>query len=137
MILSFFQLEDGISFWSNNINIIHLHLVFAVLFLISYYIKSLLFLSGKRDAFLAFKKKTLLVETLFSIGFLVFGFWMLLFHIKSGNYKNMHWLDPKITLALIAIPLGIVGFKKENKIMVILSLAFFLVSLVIGLMHYQ
>jgi hypothetical protein len=49
----------------------------------------------------------------------------------------MHWLDPKITLALIAIPLGIVGFKKENKIMVILSLAFFLVSLVIGLMHYQ
>ena len=137
MILSFFQLEDGVSFWSNNINIIHLHLVFAVLFLISYSIKSLLFLSGKRDAFLAFKKKTLLVETLFSIGFLVFGFWMLLFHIDRKSTRLNSWLDPKITLALIAIPLGIVGFKKENKIMVILSLAFFLVSLVIGLMHYQ
>ncbi len=137
MILSFFQTEDGISFWSNNLNIIHLHLVFAVLFLVSYTIKSLLFLSGKQEAFLIYKKKTLLVETLFSVGFLVFGFWMLLFHIKSGGYKSMHWLDPKITLALIAIPLGILGFKKENKIMVITSLAFFLVSLVIGLMHYK
>ena len=137
MLLSFFIHEDGISFFNNNINIIHLHLVFAVLFLVSYAIKSLLFLSGKKDAFLVYKKKTLLVETLFSVGFLIFGFWMLIFHIKSGAYKTMHWLDPKITLALIGIPLGIIGFKKENKIMVTISLAFFVVAMVIGLMHYH
>lgn len=137
MFLAFFQTEAGVSFFSNMLNIIHLHMIFAILFLISYAIKSLLFLSGKQDAFLAYKKKTLLFETLFSIGFLIFGFWVFIFHIKSGAYKNMHWLDPKITLALIAIPLGIVGFKKENKIMVSVSLAFFIVALVIGLMHYR
>ena len=137
MFLSFFQTEEGMSFFSNYLNIIHLHLVFAALFLLSYSIKSILFLSGNREAFLNYKKKTLLVETLFSVGFLVFGFWMFIVHIKSGNYSSMHWLDPKITLAVIAIPLGIVGFKKENKIMVGISLAFFLVALIIGLMHYK
>lgn len=137
MILSFFQHEEGVSFLSNQMNIIHLHLLFAVLFLISYTIKSVLFFSGQRQAFLTYKKKTLLIETLFSIGFLVFGFWMFIFHIKSGAYKSMHWLDPKIALALLGIPIGIVGFKKENKILVALSLIFFLIALVIGLMHYH
>ena len=49
----------------------------------------------------------------------------------------MHWLDPKIMLALIGIPLGIVGFKKENKKLVGLSLVFFLIALIIGLLHYR
>ena len=115
--------------------LLHLHLGFAIVFLLSYTIKSVLFLTGKQDAFLTYKKKTLLVETLFSVGFLVVGFWMLIFRIKTGSYQ--HWLDPKITLALVAIPLGIVGFKKENKIMVASSLLCFFVALVIGLMHYQ
>ncbi len=115
--------------------LLHLHLGFAVLFLLSYMIKSILFLTGKQEAFLSYKKKTLLVETLFSVGFLVLGFWMLIFRIKTGSYE--HWLDPKISLALIGIPLGIIGFKKENKIMVTVSLAFFVVAMVIGLMHYH
>lgn len=115
--------------------LLHLHLTFAVLFLLSYLIKTFLFLSGKQEQFLSYKKKTLLVETIFAVGFLVLGFWMVIFRIKTNSYQ--HWLDPKISLALIAIPLGIVGFKKENKPMVIISLLFFLVSLVIGLMHFQ
>lgn len=130
-------MEEGVSFFSNILNLIHLHLLFAVLFLISYSIKSILFLSGKKEQFLNYKKKTILIETLFSIGFLVFGFWVFIFHIKSGAYASMHWLDPKITLAILGIPLGIVGFKKENKKLVGLSLAFFLVALIIGLLHYR
>lgn len=137
ILLSFFQTEEGMSFWSNTVNLIHLHLLFAALFLLSYSIKSMLFLAGKNELFLTYKKKTLLIETLFSIGFLVFGFWVLIFHIKSGSYSSMHWLDPKITFALIGIPLGIIGFKKENKIMVTVSLVFFVVSMAIGLMHYH
>lgn len=130
-------MEEGVSFFSNILNLIHLHLLFAVLFLISYSIKSILFLSGNKEQFLNYKKKTILIETLFSIGFLVFGFWVFIFHIKSGAYASMHWLDPKITLAILGIPLGIVGFKKENKKLVGLSLAFFLVALIIGLLHYR
>lgn len=115
--------------------LLHLHLLFAALFLLSYLIKSVLFLSGKKDAFLSYKKKTLAVETLFSLGFLVLGAWMMIFRIKTDTYQ--HWLDPKIGLALIAIPLGIVGFKKENKILVGTSLLFFLIALAIGLAHFH
>jgi len=115
--------------------LLHLHLGFAVAFLLSYTIKSVLFLSGKQDAFLNYKKKTLIVETLLSVGFLVCGFILIYMLIGFGGYQ--HWLDPKITLALLAIPLGIVGFKKSNKILVALSLLFFYISLVIGLMHYH
>jgi hypothetical protein len=71
---------------------------------------------------------------------LVFGFLDALISYKKWKLQEsyQHWLDPKITLALIAIPLGIVGFKKENKLMVIsITWHFFMVSLVIGLMHYQ
>ncbi|MDB5228610.1 MAG: hypothetical protein JWN78_2803 [Bacteroidota bacterium] len=82
-----------------------------------------------------YKKKTLLIETLFSVGFLALGFWMLFFRIKTHSYP--HWLDPKITLAIVAIPLGIVGFKKENKVLVILSCLFFITALIIGLAHYH
>lgn len=115
--------------------ILHLHMGFAILFIASFAIKSFLFLTDKREAFLAYKKKTLLVETLFSVAFLVFGVWALIFIIKVGAYQ--HWLDPKITLALIGIPVGIIGFKKENKRMVVLSLAFFTIALIIGLAHYR
>jgi uncharacterized membrane protein SirB2 len=115
--------------------LLHLHLWTAVLFLLSYAVKSVLFLSGRRDAFLAYKKRTLLVETLLSVAFLVLGIWMMVFRIRTGTYP--HWLDPKITLAIVAIPLGIVGFKKENKFMVALSLLFFLAALAIGLKHYH
>ena len=137
MFLSFFQVEEGVSFFSNIFNLIHLHFVFAILFVGFYSVKSFLFLTGKQEAYLNFKKNTLLVETLCSVGLLIFGFWMFIFHIKSGGYASMHWLDPKIMLALIGIPLGIVGFKKENKKLVGLSLVFFLIALIIGLLHYR
>ncbi len=119
----------------NYVFFLHTHLWLAILFLLIYTAKSMLFLLGKKDAFLSFKKKTLLLETLLSLGFLVMGFWMLTFRIKSGSYE--HWMDPKISLALIAIPLGIIGFKKENKTLVALSLIFFYVALAIGLKHYH
>ncbi len=119
--------------------LLHLHLGFAVLFLLSYSIKSILFLSGNKEAFLSFKKKTLVIETIFSVGFLVCGFILIYMLIGFDSYTpEVHkWLDAKIGLALIAIPLGIVGFKKENKVLVGLSLLFFIVALILGLMHFQ
>jgi uncharacterized membrane protein SirB2 len=136
--MSFFVKEEGMSFWSNNLNIIHLHMLFAILFVISYTIKCTLFLINNKTAFLAYKKKTLVIETLFSVLFLVFGFWILIFWIRSGYPAEFHkWLDPKITLALIAIPVGIIGFKKEKKAMVAVSLFFFLVAFALGLTHYH
>ena len=115
--------------------LLHVHFGFAALFLISYTIKSAFFLTGKREAFLSYKKKTLIVETLFSVGFLVSGIILAYMLIGFGGWQ--HWLDPKITLALIGVPVGIVGFKKENKTMVAVSLAFFAIAMIIGLAHFH
>ena len=115
--------------------LLHLHLGFALLFLLTYSIKSILFLMGKNEAFLSFKKKTIIPETICAVIFLSIGIWMLVFRIRTGTYQ--HWSDPKITMALIAIPLGIIGFKKGNKLMVGMSWAMFLAALAIGLAHYQ
>jgi uncharacterized membrane protein SirB2 len=117
------------------LTLLHLHMGFAILFLLSYSIKSVLFLTGKTETYLSFKKKTIIPETLCSLIFLVLGFWMIFFRIKTGTYQ--HWLDPKIGMALLAIPIGIVGYKKENKILVTLSWLMFLAAMAIGLAHYQ
>jgi uncharacterized membrane protein SirB2 len=115
--------------------LLHLHMGFAILFLLTYSIKTILFLTGKTESYLSFKKKTIIPETICSVIFLVLGFWMMYFRIKTGTYQ--HWLDPKVAMALAAIPVGIIGFKKENKILVAFSWILFLVALVIGLAHFQ
>ncbi|QQR97211.1 MAG: SirB2 family protein [Sphingobacteriales bacterium] len=117
--------------------IMHLHMGFGILFLLTYVPKSILFLSGN-NSFLPFKQKTFLIETIFSVLFLLSGAYLLVFRIKAGYPPEYHkWLDPKITLALLAIPLGIVGFKKANKTLVALSLLFFLVALTLGLLNFK
>jgi uncharacterized membrane protein SirB2 len=115
--------------------LLHLHMGFAILFLLTYSIKSVLFLTGKTDSYLSFKKRTIIPETIFSVIFLVLGFWLMFFRVKTGTYQ--HWVDPKIAMALLAIPVGIVGFKKENKVLVAFSWLLFIVSLAIGLAHFQ
>jgi uncharacterized membrane protein SirB2 len=110
---------------------------FGILFLLSYIPKCILFLAGNAN-FSNFKKKTFIIETIFSVLFLVSGIYLLIFRIKTGYPPEYHkWLDPKITLALLAIPLGIVGMKKNNKILVALSLLFFIAVLVLGLLNFK
>jgi uncharacterized membrane protein SirB2 len=123
--------------YMNLQTIMHLHMGFGILFLLSYIPKCILFLAGNAN-FLNFKKKTFIIETIFSVLFLVSGIYLLIFRIKTGYPPEYHkWLDPKITLALLAIPLGIVGMKKNNKILVALSLLFFIVVLVLGLLNFK
>jgi uncharacterized membrane protein SirB2 len=114
--------------------LLHLHMGFAILFLLTYSIKSILFLTGKTEAYLSFKKKTIIPETVFSVIFLVLGIWMMIFRFQTGTYD--HWVDPKITMALAAIPVGIIGFKKENKMLVGFSWLLFLAALALGLTHF-
>ena len=101
------------------------HTVFTVAFLLSYLIKTILFFSNK-EAFRNYKAKTLPVETLVAVAFLVTGFWMLFFR---GGFGGMPvWFHIKFTLVLLAVPLGIIGFKRENKLMILLStISFFIV----------
>jgi uncharacterized membrane protein SirB2 len=115
--------------------LLHLHLGFTILFVLSYSIKSVLFLMGKTEAYLAFRKKSIIPETICAVIFLVTGIMLVWTLIGFGTYQ--HWLDPKITLAIIGIPVGIIGFKKNNKVLVGLSWIMFLTALAIGLSHYH
>lgn len=114
----------------------HIHYLFIAIFLLSYIIKSILFLAGKNEAFANFKKKTIIFETLMAVGFIVTGVIMLVQNqqISDGAWmKASGWFHLKLTLVVLAIPLGIVGFKKGNKILVALSALFFIYVLLLAL----
>lgn len=114
----------------------HVHYLFIAIFLLSYIIKSVLFLAGKNESFANFKKKTIIFETLMAVGFIVTGVIMLVQNqqISDGAWmKASGWFHLKLTLVILAIPLGIVGFKKGNKILVSLSALFFIYVLLLAL----
>ena len=108
----------------------HLHWLFIALFLLSYLIKSVLFLINKTRAYQSFRAKTLIFENVMATAFLVTGIWML---TRVGMSNLGGWFHLKLTLVVLAIPLGIVGFKKENKALVLISLLMFLYILGLAL----
>lgn len=104
------------------------HYFFAVVFVLSYFIKTILFFVNA-DAFQKYRKNTLGAETIAAVIFLLAGIYMF---ISQGAFAGMGaWFHIKFTLVLIAIPLGIIGFKKENAIMIVTStiLFFFILGL--------
>ena len=110
-------------------HLLHTHWLCIGAFLLSYLIKSVLFFSGNKEKFLAFKKKTIAIESILATGFLITGIWMLIILQKTtgGQWMSENgWFHIKLTLVILAIPLGIVGFKKENKVLAGMSLLFFL-----------
>ncbi len=120
----------------NISHLLHTHWLCIGVFLLSYLVKSILFLSGNQEKFIAFKKKTIALESIFATGFLVTGIWMLVILQKTtgGEWMAQNgWFHLKLTLVVIAIPLGIVGFKKQNKVMAGVSLLFFLYVLGVAL----
>ena len=71
-----------------------------------------------------------------ALGFIVTGVIMIVKNqqISDGNWLGASgWLHLKLTLVIAAIPLGIIGFKKGNKILVALSALFFIYVLLLAL----
>lgn len=108
----------------------HTHLLFACLFLLSYVIKTILFFGSNLEVFRSYKKKTIIAESVLATLFLITGVWLL---TQVGFAALGPWFHLKLTLVVLAIPIGIIGFKKENKIMVGLSTLFFLYVLGLAL----
>ncbi len=114
----------------------HIHYLFIGVFLLSYLIKCILFLLDKKEAFANYKKKTILIETLFAVGFIATGVMMIINNQKAsaGEWlSNSGWFHLKLTLVVLAIPLGIVGFKKDKKVLILLSFLFFTYVFLIAL----
>lgn len=98
----------------------HLHLLMVILFVLSLVIKTVLLFVNK-DKFAAYKQKTKIPEMITTIVFLITGIIMIV--LKDAKFSNFLWI--KLSVILVAIPLAIVGFKKQNKILALIGTLLF------------
>jgi uncharacterized membrane protein SirB2 len=98
----------------------HLHLLMVILFVLSLVIKTVLLFVNK-DKFVAFKQKTKIPEMITTIVFLITGIIMIV--LKDAKFSSFLWI--KLSVILVAIPLAIVGFKKQNKILALIGTLLF------------
>ena len=103
-------------------NILWAHKIFVWLFLLIYFIKAILLLANKKEALQKFTKTFKVPDMAVSTLFLLTGIYL---WTQSGNAGT--WLYVKVALVLASIPIAIIGFKKSNKLMVILSMLMLLV----------
>lgn len=97
------------------------HVLVVVLFLLLFTIKVMLLLLNKQNALGKVKKNTRVLDIIFGVLILATGGWLLL----NWNGPIPAYLLVKIILVLIAIPLGIIGLKRNNKVLAILALFIF------------
>jgi cytochrome c553 len=109
----------------NSTLLTQIHVVVVQLFVLIYLIKTVL-LFANQDALLKFTRVTKLLEMVVSFLFLVTGVWLF---IMLGAIKTLQIV--KLVLAFASIPLAVVGFKKMNKAVALIS--FLLIVGVYGL----
>ena len=92
------------------------HFIVVTIFFVIYLIKTILLLLNRKEAVQSFAKKVKILEMLVSVLFLATGIYLM---------TQIPEIEPiliiKITMVLLAIPLAIVGFKKSNKGLAVLS----------------
>lgn len=100
--------------------ILHTHYLVVTLFLIIYVIKTILLLSNKIDLLQAFTKKVKVPEMVISFLFLATGVYLATQLPFGSKYDYLFWI--KIAMVVLSIPLAVIGFKKQNKMLAALSL---------------
>lgn len=98
--------------------ILHTHKLVVVLFLLIYLVKTVLLLANQKDLLARVKKYVRIPEMVISFLFLLSGLYLLT--QKPDAISAFTWI--KLVAVLAAIPLAVVGFKKENKVLAALSL---------------
>lgn len=100
--------------------LLHLHFLVVTLFLVIYLIKTILLLSNKGDLLATFTKKVKIIEMIISFLFLATGIYLSTNVAFGGKYDYLFYI--KVLMVLASIPIAVVGFKKQNKVMAALSL---------------
>jgi mono/diheme cytochrome c family protein len=95
----------------------HTHLLSVILFLFIYVVKTFLLLTDKNEGLANFTKKVKVPEMIISTLFLGTGIYML---TQIPEIKTL--LIVKIIAVFVSIPLAIIGFKKQNKVLAVISL---------------
>ena len=99
----------------NSEQLVSIHVIVVILFLVIYLLKTVLLFTSK-SSLIKFTKATRVPEMIISVAFLVTGVW--LFAIL-GAIKVFHII--KLACIVIAIPLAVVGFKKQSKSLALIS----------------
>ena len=92
------------------------HIVITTVFLLLFVFKTVLLLAGKKEL-LDKVRKVKVIDMI--LGTLIILSGAYIWWALSDVYGHRMWLDIKVTLVMIAIPLGIVSMKKESKAMAI------------------
>lgn len=106
----------GQIFEMNSSLLTTIHLISVNVFLLIYLIKTVLLFSN-RSALDKFTRATRIIEMIVSTLFLLSGVWLI---IMLGAVKTFHII--KLVLIFISIPLAVIGFRKYNKVLALISL---------------
>ena len=102
---------------------LHTHKLVVVLFLFIYLIKTVLLLLNKNEGLAKFTKMVKVPEMIVSFLFLATGIYLII-----GLPQIKPILIVKIICVFAAIPLAVIGFKKQNKALAALSLLLIIAS---------
>jgi mono/diheme cytochrome c family protein len=98
--------------------IFHTHYLSVTLFFLIYLIKTILLITNKEEALTNFTKKVKVPEMIISFAFLLTGVYML---TQIPVISTL--LIIKLVAVVASIPLAVIGFKKKNKALAVLSFA--------------
>jgi len=101
-------------------NIKLVHLVVVNLFLLLYLVKTILLVANKSKSLNSLTKVMKVPEMIISTLFLITGVWMIV--LMGGILHRM--LLIKILIILAAIPMAVIGFKKQNKALAVIAFLF-------------
>ncbi len=93
-----------------------IHGISVMLFLLTYLIKTILLFTSK-SMLENYSKKTKVLEMIVSFTFLATGIWLF---VIIGGIKVLQIV--KLAFVFISIPLAVIGFKKQNKGLALVSL---------------
>ncbi len=112
----------------------YLHLGTVVLFLLSFLAKTILLFLDETRALENYKKKTIATEGVIALVFIITGIYILTSY--GGAWMKVNgWFHIKLTLVILAIPLGFIGFKRRNKLIAGASMLMFLIVFILALVN--
>lgn len=94
------------------------HILIVTAFLLFMLIKVIMLFTAKKETLDSFRAKTKVLDMILGTLILVTGFYLM---FSAGGHPPTY-LMVKVVLVLVAIPLGIIGFKRSNKVLASLSL---------------
>jgi mono/diheme cytochrome c family protein len=109
---------------------LHLHMTVVILFMLFFGYKLILLFANKKTSLTTFRQKTKVVDMILGSLILVTGGY-LLYTVPTVE----PYLIGKLILTLVAIPLGIISMKKENKILGLLTMAIFVYNFGVAETH--